>query len=94
MAREPADIGKPTVVNIVTNRVSRMMGSAETSRWLNVALFQGAPAKKGLKTLVRKVTFHLRGIVLTCFDTGYGRFRKPSIARERGARSNTVCNCV
>jgi peptidylprolyl isomerase domain and WD repeat-containing protein 1 len=39
------------VLNTVTNRVSRMLGSSETSRWLNLALFQGAPAKKGLKTL-------------------------------------------
>jgi len=39
------------ILNTVTNRVSRMLGSSETSRWLNLALFQGAPAKKGLKTL-------------------------------------------
>lgn len=30
-----------------------MLGTSETSRWLNLALFQGAPSKKGLKTLVR-----------------------------------------
>ncbi|KAG7562564.1 hypothetical protein FFLO_02038 [Filobasidium floriforme] len=39
------------VLNTVTNRVSRMLGTSETSRWLNLALFQGAPSKKGLKTL-------------------------------------------
>lgn len=41
-----------SVLNTVTNRVSRMLGTSETSRWLNLALFQGAPSKKGLKTLV------------------------------------------
>ncbi|KAJ9105420.1 hypothetical protein QFC21_001791 [Naganishia friedmannii] len=39
------------VVNTVTNRVSRVLGMSETARWLNLALYQGAPAKKGLTTL-------------------------------------------
>jgi peptidylprolyl isomerase domain and WD repeat-containing protein 1 len=40
-----------TVVNTVTNRVSRVLGMSETARWLNLSLYQGAPAKKGLTTL-------------------------------------------
>ncbi|KAJ9114892.1 hypothetical protein QFC20_001264 [Naganishia adeliensis] len=39
------------VVNTVTNRVSRVLGMSETARWLNLSLYQGAPAKKGLTTL-------------------------------------------
>lgn len=39
------------VLNTVTNRINRMLGTSETSRWLNLALFQGAPDKKGPTTL-------------------------------------------
>lgn len=39
------------VVNTVTNKVSRLLGHTETSRWLNLALYQGAPEKKGLTTM-------------------------------------------
>ncbi|KAG8931090.1 hypothetical protein FRC01_001850 [Tulasnella sp. 417] len=39
------------VVNTVTNRVARLLGKDETGRWLNLNLYQGAPAKKGLNTL-------------------------------------------
>lgn len=35
----------------MTNRVSRVLGMSETARWLNLSLYQGAPAKKGLTTL-------------------------------------------
>lgn len=41
------------VVNTVTNRVVRLLGKDETGRWLNLALYQGAPAKKTLTTIVR-----------------------------------------
>src|SRR4051812_19714156 len=43
------------VVNTVTNRVVRLLGKDETGRWLNLALYQGAPAKKGITTMVRCV---------------------------------------
>ncbi|TDL23225.1 hypothetical protein BD410DRAFT_787555 [Rickenella mellea] len=39
------------VVNIVTNRVVRLLGKDETVRWLNLSLYQGAPAKKGFTTV-------------------------------------------
>ncbi|OAX42832.1 hypothetical protein K503DRAFT_709757 [Rhizopogon vinicolor AM-OR11-026] len=39
------------VVNTVTNRVARLLGKDESVRWMNLALYQGAPAKKGLTTL-------------------------------------------
>ncbi|KAL5632597.1 hypothetical protein ACGC1H_005520 [Rhizoctonia solani] len=39
------------VVNTVTNRVVRLLGKDETGRWLNLALYQGAPAKKGRTTM-------------------------------------------
>ncbi|PCH40031.1 peptidyl-prolyl cis-trans isomerase [Wolfiporia cocos MD-104 SS10] len=38
------------VVNTVTNRVVRLFGKDETVRWINLTLYQGAPAKKGLTT--------------------------------------------
>lgn len=38
------------VVNTVTNKVSRVIGKDETLRFLNLSMFQGAPAKK-LQTL-------------------------------------------
>ncbi|KAG1824167.1 hypothetical protein EV424DRAFT_1605397 [Suillus variegatus] len=36
------------VVNTVTNHVVRLQGKDESVRWMNLALYQGAPAKKGL----------------------------------------------
>ncbi|QRV92468.1 peptidyl-prolyl cis-trans isomerase, cyclophilin-type protein [Ceratobasidium sp. AG-Ba] len=39
------------VVNTVTNRVVRLLGKDETGRWLNLALYQGAPAKKTITTI-------------------------------------------
>ncbi|KAG8966130.1 hypothetical protein FRC03_012455 [Tulasnella sp. 419] len=39
------------VVNTYTNRVVRLLGKDETGRWLNLSLYQGAPAKKGLTTI-------------------------------------------
>lgn len=40
------------MVNIVTNKVSRVIGKDEAVRFLNLAIYQGAPAKKGVTTLV------------------------------------------
>lgn len=39
------------VVNTVTNKVSRLLGQTENSRWLNLSLYQGAPEKKGRTTM-------------------------------------------
>ncbi|KAF8645189.1 hypothetical protein AX16_008016 [Volvariella volvacea WC 439] len=39
------------VVNTVTNRVVRLLGKDEVVRWMNLSLYQGAPAKKGLTTM-------------------------------------------
>ncbi|OXG32303.1 peptidylprolyl isomerase domain and WD repeat-containing protein 1 [Cryptococcus neoformans Ze90-1] len=39
------------VVNAVTNKVARVLGKDETLRFLNIALYQGAPAKKGVTTI-------------------------------------------
>lgn len=44
------------VVNIVTNRVSRLLGKDETVRWMNLAIYQGQPAKKSLNTAVSMTT--------------------------------------
>ncbi|KAJ7107293.1 hypothetical protein C8R43DRAFT_204662 [Mycena crocata] len=39
------------VVNTFTNRVVRLLGKDETVRCLNLSLYQGAPAKKGVTTM-------------------------------------------
>ncbi|KAI6042675.1 hypothetical protein EDC04DRAFT_2965944 [Pisolithus marmoratus] len=39
------------VVNTVTNKVVRLMGKDEAVRFMNLALYQGAPAKRGFTTL-------------------------------------------
>ena len=40
------------VVNTVTNRVVRLLGKDETVRWMNLSLYQGAPAMRGRLTVV------------------------------------------
>lgn len=40
-----------SVINTVTNKVVRVIGKEENLRYLNLSLYQGAPAKKGLTTL-------------------------------------------
>jgi peptidylprolyl isomerase domain and WD repeat-containing protein 1 len=47
------DLMAGEVVNIITNRVVRLLGKDEVVRWLNLSLYQGQPAKKGFATLVR-----------------------------------------
>lgn len=39
------------MVNTVTNKVARVLGKDETLRFLNLSMYQGAPAKKGVTTL-------------------------------------------
>jgi peptidylprolyl isomerase domain and WD repeat-containing protein 1 len=39
------------VVNIVTNRMVRLLGKDESHRFTNLALYQGAPKKKGVTNL-------------------------------------------
>ncbi|KAF9267395.1 hypothetical protein L218DRAFT_920202 [Marasmius fiardii PR-910] len=39
------------VVNTVTNRVVRLLGKDEVVRFLNLSIYQGAPAKRGLTTM-------------------------------------------
>jgi len=36
------------MVNITTNKVSRLLGRTENARFMNLALYQGAPRKKGM----------------------------------------------
>lgn len=47
------------VINVVTNKVVRLLGKDEPLRFLNLSLYQGAPAKKGVTTLVSLVVFEL-----------------------------------
>ncbi|EIN12739.1 peptidyl-prolyl cis-trans isomerase [Punctularia strigosozonata HHB-11173 SS5] len=68
------------VVNTVTNRVVRLLGKDETVRWMNLALYQGAPAKKGLTTTAMAASANPllaeKGVRdPTLFCTGYKRQR-------------------
>ncbi|KAH8114737.1 peptidyl-prolyl cis-trans isomerase [Phellopilus nigrolimitatus] len=68
------------VVNTVTNRVVRLLGRDETVRWINLSLYQGAPAKKGFTTVAMAASANpilankdTRDPTLFC--TGYKRQR-------------------
>ncbi|KAF8627410.1 hypothetical protein AX17_006225 [Amanita inopinata Kibby_2008] len=68
------------VVNIVTNRVVRLLGKDEVVRWMNLTLYQGAPAKKGVTTMAMAASANpiladkaARDPTLFC--TGYKRAR-------------------
>jgi peptidylprolyl isomerase domain and WD repeat-containing protein 1 len=50
------------VVNTVTNKVARFLGKDETARFLNLALYQGVPIKKGITTIVRHCYYNPRFI--------------------------------
>ncbi|KAG1746021.1 uncharacterized protein EDB91DRAFT_1246145 [Suillus paluster] len=67
------------VVNTVTNRVARLLGKDESVRWMNLALYQGAPGKKGLApamTASANPMLANKGIRdPTLFCTGYKRQR-------------------
>ncbi|KAG2153096.1 uncharacterized protein EDB93DRAFT_1249010 [Suillus bovinus] len=65
------------VVNTVTNRVVRLLGKDESVRWMNLALYQGAPAKKGLAPVSSaNPMLANKGIRdPTLFCTGYKRQR-------------------
>ncbi|TFY78943.1 hypothetical protein EWM64_g5067 [Hericium alpestre] len=68
------------VVNTVTNRVSRLLGKDETVRWMNLSLYQGAPAKRGFTTLAMAASANPLLAVKgardpTLFCTGYKRQR-------------------
>ena len=53
------EIASISVVNIVTNRVARLLGKDETVRWMNLAIYQGQPAKKSLNTVVSMAVYVL-----------------------------------
>ncbi|KAI0823930.1 peptidyl-prolyl cis-trans isomerase [Trametes gibbosa] len=68
------------VVNTVTNRVVRLLGKDETVRFMNMTLYQGAPAKKGRSTAAAVASSNpllaeksVRDPTLIC--TGYKRPR-------------------
>ncbi|KZP01316.1 peptidyl-prolyl cis-trans isomerase [Calocera viscosa TUFC12733] len=68
------------VVNVVTNRVVRLLGKDETARWLNLSIYQGAPQKKGFVTVAMAASANpilnakeVRDPTLFC--TGYKRAR-------------------
>ncbi|KAF8631019.1 hypothetical protein AX15_002630 [Amanita polypyramis BW_CC] len=75
------------VVNIVTNRVVCLLGKDEVVRWMNLALYQGAPAKKGVTTMAMAASANpilaekaTRDPTLVC--TGYKKARFYMFTRE------------
>jgi len=65
------------VVNVATNRVVRLLGKDEVVRWMNLLLYQGALAKKGLTTMVGMPCNS--GFVLILTLTGNGGVGKPHL---------------
>ncbi|KAJ7134653.1 hypothetical protein C8R44DRAFT_870261 [Mycena epipterygia] len=68
------------VVNTVSNRVVRLLGKDEVVRWLNLTLYQGAPAKKGVTTMAMAASANPilanKGVRdPTLFCTGYKKQR-------------------
>lgn len=62
------------VVNTVSNKAVRLLGKDETTRWMNLAIYQGQPAKKSLNTVVSTTNSHIVLFKLTRCLVGYGRF--------------------
>ncbi|KAG5636191.1 hypothetical protein H0H81_008897 [Sphagnurus paluster] len=68
------------VLNVVTNRVVRLLGKDEAVRFLNLSLYQGAPAKKGVTTMAmaasaNPILANKAQRDPTLFCTGYKRGR-------------------
>lgn len=80
-----------SVVNTVTNRVAKLLGKDETSRWLNLALYQGAPLKKGLTTLVCLSAGDERSqLAHDNAFAGNGVFGEPPITGQRHERPDPL----
>ncbi|KAL9935267.1 hypothetical protein V8E36_005615 [Tilletia maclaganii] len=75
------------IVNVVTNKVSRLLGKDETSRFLNLSLFQGTPAKKAVTNIAlaasdNPLAANNEQIDPTLFCTAYKRARFYLFTRE------------
>ncbi|KAK0570214.1 Peptidyl-prolyl cis-trans isomerase cyp15 [Tilletia horrida] len=75
------------IVNTVTNKVARLLGKDETSRFLNLSLFQGAPAKKAVTNIALAASDNplaagKEEIDPTLFCTAYKRARFYLFNRE------------
>ena len=49
---DPLTVRPSLVINTITNKLVRILGKDENHRFLNISLYQGAPLKKGLQTIV------------------------------------------
>ncbi|KAI8607924.1 hypothetical protein BC830DRAFT_1157432 [Chytriomyces sp. MP71] len=85
------------IVNIETNRVARLVGKMENQRFLNIALYQGAPKKKGLVTHAMAASDNAtlrdsEAVDPTLFCTAYKRNRFYILTRrepDSGETANT-----
>lgn len=66
-------INNQIVLNVVTNRVVRLLGKDEVVRFLNLSLYQGAPAKKSFTTMVCLVFLSMVHLISSGFSLGHGR---------------------
>lgn len=64
-------------MNTVTNKVARLIGKDESLRFLNLAVYQGAPAKKGVTTLVSRDRPRLQDRSTRSHVPGNGGVGKP-----------------
>lgn len=76
------------VVNTVSNRVVRLLGKDEVVRWLNLTLYQGAPAKKGVTTMVCPNT-RLRPLPMLTASQAMAASANPILA-NKGVRDPTL----
>lgn len=82
-----------TVVNIRTNKVARLIGKSETHRFLNMALYQGAPKKKGVYTLVSLGIAYDPCMYIDIF-VGNGCFRQRNAQRKWNVGSYTILHSI
>jgi peptidylprolyl isomerase domain and WD repeat-containing protein 1 len=63
------------VVNTVTNKVARLLGKDETVRWMNLAIYQGQPAKKSLNLVCIVHSSFVLSDLIRCFTGNGGLFQ-------------------
>jgi peptidylprolyl isomerase domain and WD repeat-containing protein 1 len=81
------------VVNTIINKVARLLGKDETIRWMNLAIYQGQPAKKSL-TMVSIVGDLSVLFELTWCIVGDGGLRQPPVSGKVSEGSDTVLHRV
>lgn len=66
------------------------MGKDETVRWMNLTIYQGAPAKKGLTTAVSDLFFQICIWLVDTFDDQAAAASANPLLAEKAARDPTL----